>query len=302
MLPWLIAPPALCAYAAVLQESEPALTPIPLTANQKAMFDALSKAGCKRVRVGPNEKAEQRYVSVKAAGSDAVFIIYVSPERTNITTSVDFVDTTAGAFERFASQVKTKFPGVEVDEGILDDAYVSRTILTKDLTDKWALDAIEVVGKAASLAKQKELPKVGPDTTDALGKTLVAAGYKYSTAGPFYQIRITFTDNKRAQNVFIRQAVWDYNSLKVQEVYSTFYESTEPPSADTLKLFSQKIFNIGGIILEQPSDKQKYWRMRFRLDAPIDITPARLRKYVGLAAGTADALEREITPTKEDTL
>ena len=70
MFLWPIAISALYSPAPSLpQTSEPDLKMIPLTVAQKAMFEALSKAGYKRTSVHPSDKEAERYVRLQIPGA-----------------------------------------------------------------------------------------------------------------------------------------------------------------------------------------------------------------------------------------
>jgi hypothetical protein len=153
-----------------------------------------------------------------------------------------------------------------------------------------------LIGVVAQDVKQAQVvvPPSASEPADPLGKALKASKLIHTDIGGFYKIRYDYSGNKRSQTVYIRQTVWEYNSMRVQEVYSMFYESEQVPSAELLQTYFQKGFSIGGLVLEAPSETQKLWRIRYRIDAPASSTPERLKEYLRLAAGTADALEKEL--------
>lgn len=96
--------------------------------------------------------------------------------------------------------------------------------------------------------------------------------------------------SKPSSSVFIRKDVWEYQSLKVREMYGLVYEATEPPSTEKLvELFSTS-FSIGGLQLEGPSDTQKYWRLRFRVEVPVNCSGKRFRWYADTVSLTADSI------------
>jgi hypothetical protein len=62
-----------------------------------------------------------------------------------------------------------------------------------------------------------------------------------------------------------------------------------------LKKLFQKNFSIGGLVLEEPSSGQELWRIRYRIDVPVDCTPTRLKNYMSIVAKTGDTLEKELS-------
>lgn len=130
--------------------------------------------------------------------------------------------------------------------------------------------------------------------TDPVGKTMTAAKLLFSDIGGFYKMKYDFTDTKRSQFAFVRQEVYAYNSLSVQEAYALVYEDKTAPDGEVLLKLFQKSFGIGGLVLEAPSDKQVFWRIRFRIEIPTNSTPERVKTYISLVVGTADATEKEL--------
>jgi hypothetical protein len=156
------------------------------------------------------------------------------------------------------------------------------------------LNEVLSVAQASLTAKIAPKEPPAPEPTDPVGKTLKTSKLIYTDIGGFYKLQYDYSDTKRKQIVNIRQEIWDYNSLKVQEAFSIFWESETAPSADLLQKIFLKSFTIGGLVLEVPSEKQKLWRVRYRIDVPTDCTPERLKTYLSLVSGTGDALEKEL--------
>jgi hypothetical protein len=96
--------------------------------------------------------------------------------------------------------------------------------------------------------------------------------------------------NKNSSSVFIRKLVWDYQSLKVREMFSLVYEDlNSPPVEKLVELFSTP-FSIGGLQLESPSETQKYWRIRFKVDVPVNSDGKRLRWFADTVSLTSDSI------------
>lgn len=146
-----------------------------------------------------------------------------------------------------------------------------------------------------SPVQQSSPAQTTPPAIDPLGGVLKASGLSFTDITRFYKLKFDYSDSKRSQYVYIRKAPETFRSLSVQEIYSLLYESPTAPSPEVLRKVFVKIFTIGGLVLEAPSAGQSMWRIRFRIDAPTVTTPERLKQYLLLAAGTADALEQELS-------
>lgn len=302
LLPWLITPPALCTPAALLKQSrEPDLNLVPLTDSQKSLFEALSKAGYKRLRVKASANENERYIRLQVPGEKpgSSLYLYVSSKQTTFVRDIDFADSAPGVGDSFLKRVKAQFPNVGSDSDSSSNlVLLTLAVPTSELTTASGLEAIETLGKA--LALQKEAI-AAPEAVDPIGATLGKAKIPINQFGPVYLLRMSFPDTKRSQDVAIRKEVWAYKSLKIQELSSPFYESAEPLSAELLQKAAQKTFPIGGVILDAPSGGLKTWRLRYRIDASTESTPEELTRYISLAGTTADNLEKEFSSDKEET-
>ncbi len=141
-----------------------------------------------------------------------------------------------------------------------------------------------------------------PSTPSEIEQVLKATGYEHKDEGGFISFKLTFTDTKRKHTIFVRKAAEQYLSLKVNEVYGLAYESTAAPQADLFNKIFEKRFSLGHVIVEKPSERQKFWRIRYRLDFHSGWTPDRFKEIAAVVGGTADALEQEFNPGTEDTL
>ncbi|MCE9557347.1 MAG: hypothetical protein K8R88_00195 [Armatimonadetes bacterium] len=114
----------------------------------------------------------------------------------------------------------------------------------------------------------------------------------------FYEIRFT-VDKKRKQTAYIRKEVFEYRSIQVREAFSICYDNKLAPSPELILAAFQKRFSVGGLVLEKPSDEQANWRIRFKLDLPIDISAKDLRLKLDVIATTTDGLEAEFNAGKD---
>lgn len=163
-----------------------------------------------------------------------------------------------------------------------------------------ALDAAREAGNAEVLALlEQHMEKLGPDSLESL---LKRAKLEFTELQRFYKLSFTNDETKRQQLVYVRRNAASWETLTVHEIYSLCWQSTEPPPRALLDSAFQKRFALGGLVLEQPSDDQKFWRIRFRCEAPADVTPERLSTYLQVVQSTADQLERELNPNAEDRL
>jgi hypothetical protein len=307
MLPILLSAP-LVAYhfqepAAPISTDLSDLKNLPLTSNQKAAFMALEKSGYKRVRVTSDGGEDDKYVTLDPPGSDFKIFVYVSPQKMRFQREVPAYDAYPKALER-AQSVVDRLPGTKAKiRSLFGDIKITLefTLPDSETTVSGVTKAIETLGRGVALLEKPEppAPKPTPSTpepADLVGKALKASGLSHTDIGRFYKIKYDYSDTKRSQTAHIRKEVYDYNSLKVQEIFSQCYDSPNAPSAELLQKVFQKRFSIGGLVLEAPSQEQPNWRIRFRIDAPIEITPDRLKQYVNIVAGTADTLEKELAP------
>lgn len=133
-----------------------------------------------------------------------------------------------------------------------------------------------------------------PTDQDLLAKAMKASGLSYTDIGRFYQLKFNYSVEKRVQYAFLRKRVDTFNSISVQEAYSMIYESKTPPSTETIQKVFQKNLTIGGFIMEEPSEGQEDWRIRFRIEVPTNATPERLKTYISMVAATAEQIEMEL--------
>jgi hypothetical protein len=271
------------------------LKDLPLTANQKVVFSALEKSGYKRVRVTSDGGEDQKYVTLDPPGGDFKIFAYVSPRKMRLQRSLDVLDTQAQALAR-SGPVLAQFPGMT---GKVYD-LLGRISVTLELalsdsetTPTRASDSIATLGRGIALLEKPAAP--APVPTDPVGATLKASGLIYTDIGGFYKLQYDYSDTKRKQFGYIRKDIYDYNSLKVQEIFSQCYDSPDAPSVELLQKVFLKRFTVGGLVLEAPSATQMNWRIRFKIDAPTDIAPDRLKEYINLAVGTADEIEKELS-------
>lgn len=165
-----------------------------------------------------------------------------------------------------------------------------------------ALDVAREIGSDELLALLAATLQKKADPEDPLGTTLRLAGLRSEDIGKFHELRYANSETKRTQKVYLRKKVERYSGLAVQEIWSLGYDQPVAPGAELLQKAFQRRYGVGGLVLEQPSEEQPNWRIRFRLSAAVDITPKVLAKYCDLAQDAGDSLERELNPGAEDTL
>lgn len=134
---------------------------------------------------------------------------------------------------------------------------------------------------------------------DVLAQTIKDSKLVTTDLSGFYEIPFTLAKDRK-QTTYIRKELYEYRSIKVHEAFSLCYDSEKPPAPELVVTAFQKRFNIGGLILEKPSETQKNWRIRFRTEIPVDIKPTELVHRLEIIANTADTLEQEFDPTKKD--
>jgi hypothetical protein len=178
-----------------------------------------------------------------------------------------------------------------------------RTLLTLSDRDTFLFSSLVSLSADNIHSAVVELKKRAKQTpTDPLGQDLTASKLVYSDIGKFYKLIFDIKDTSRKQIIYVRKENQVYNSIETREIFSLCYDEKDPPSAGLLQSIFQKRYNIGGLTLEAPSDSQKNWRIRFRIDVLANLNPAALRNRIELVQSTADALEKEINPGKEDKL
>lgn len=165
-----------------------------------------------------------------------------------------------------------------------------------------ALDVAEQMEDERALALLRAAVEKRDADRDPLGRALVRSELRFDELPKLYRLRYTSSDTGRSHTVYVRKAAEDYAGLRVQEVFGLCYDRAEKPDAALIRRVFAKTYGIGGLVLEAPSEEQSNWRIRFRLEAPVDTTPERLRVYLDLVQSTADALESEIDPAAEDLL
>lgn len=100
-------------------------------------------------------------------------------------------------------------------------------------------------------------------------------------------------DGKPSTPVFIRKEVYEYQSLKVREMFVQIFESSSSPSPEQLVTLMSTYFALGGLQLETPSETQKLWRIRFRVDVPVDCPAARFRMLSDVCSKTGDSMRKQ---------
>lgn len=165
-----------------------------------------------------------------------------------------------------------------------------------------ALDVAEQIEDERALALLRAAVEKRDADRDPVGLTLARCDLNYEELPRMYRLVYTSSDNGRSQTVYVRKVPEDYAGLRVQEVFGLCYDRPEKPDAATIRRVFAKTYGIGGLVLEAPSEGQPNWRIRFRLEAPVDSTPERLRAYLDIVQATADSIERDIDPAAEDRL
>lgn len=165
-----------------------------------------------------------------------------------------------------------------------------------------ALDVAREIGNDELMALLATVVQKRADPADPLGTTLRLAGLQSEDVGTFHELRYANRESGRSQRVYVRKQVERYAELATQEISSLAYDRPEAPSAELLQKAFAKRYGIGGLVLETPSETQPNWRLRFRVNAAIDIAAKDLAKYCNLTQDAADSLEHELNPGAEDTL
>jgi hypothetical protein len=280
---------------------------MPLTSSHKEALAALKKEGYKRTRV-----EEDDLVLVGSAtevdllspdGKEKISLVFYTEDDSTVEREMLVPETKAAAYARYGPLLKEKFPSIVLtcyeSNG---KTYAAVQVELSEATPKRVVDALAETKKAIALIEQNRGAPPVPAPSDPLGATLKDAALIYTDIGNFYKLKYDFSDTKRNQTAYIRKEVYTYNSLKVQEIFSQCYDKPEPPSAEALQSVFQKRFSIGGLVLEAPSEKQANWRIRFRVTLGTNALPETLKQYLNLVTGTADSIEKELSPTQEDKL
>lgn len=217
-------------------------------------------------------------------------------------------ETKAAAEARYGPLLKEKFPRIKLlcYEANGKTRAVARIELS-EATPKNVVEALAETKKAIAFVEESRGAAPTPvstvtTATSPLEATLKDAKISYTDIGNHYKLKYDFSNTKRNQTAYIRKEVYTYNSLKLQELFSLCYDKPEAPSAEQLQSVFQKRFSIGGLVLEAPSENQKNWRIRFRATVTTSALPETLKEYLKLVAGTADNLEKELSPIQEDKL
>lgn len=280
---------------------------MPLTSTHKDTLAALKKAGYKRTRV-----EEDDLVLVGSAtevdllspdGKEKISLTFYTEDDSTVERETLVPEAKAAAYARYGPLLKEKCRSVILScYESNGKTYASVQVELSEATAKNVVDALAETKKALTLIEQNrgEGPVSAP--SDPLGATLKESRLSNTDIGKFYKLKYNFSDTKRSQTAYIRKEVYTYNSLKVQELYSLCYDSPEPPRAEQLLSVFQRRFTIGGLVLEAPNENQKNWRIRFRATLATHALPETLKEYLNLVAGTADNLEKELSPTQEDKL
>lgn len=161
-----------------------------------------------------------------------------------------------------------------------------------------ALDVAREKGDEAVIALLEKYAQ----KRDPLAGLLERAKLSYTDIGDFHKVRYDNEEAKRGQTVWLRKTPEKYGTVVMYELFSICFESNDAPGEELLRKAMQKRFSLGNLVLEQPSEAQKFWRIRYRIDVPADVTPERLSNYLQLAQATADGLEKEFAPGAEDRL
>lgn len=165
------------------------------------------------------------------------------------------------------------------------------------------LSALDVALEAGAQDLVELLWRAVPATSDAaLVAALQIAGLHYVDEERALQLRFANAEQDRQHTVRIRKAIEAFHTLRGREIYGLVHDAAEPPSDAQLLEVMQKRFALGQLLLETPSAEQPRWRLRFRVVAPVDATPARLAQYLQIVQSTADSLERELAPNAKDRL
>lgn len=151
-------------------------------------------------------------------------------------------------------------------------------------------------------AGSPQIAQTPPSQLSGIEQTVKDSGFTYKDDGSFIDFKLVFSETKRSHKVVVRKTPDSYLSLTVYEVYGLAYESKDEPSRDIVNRMFEKRYSIGSIILEKPSEKQPYWRIRYRLEFHAGWTAARFKEVSTIVGSTADALERELSATGEDLL
>jgi hypothetical protein len=134
---------------------------------------------------------------------------------------------------------------------------------------------------------------------DVFDGVLKEAKLVFEDISGFYKLKYNIANSDRKQVVYIRKSTESYLSLKTREVFSIFYESETPPPDNLLASLFEKRFNLGGLTLEKPSETQKFWRIRYRMDILPNLTSKEVAERLSVAAATGDDLEKGIDPKSD---
>ena len=265
--------------------------PAPTSAEkQKSVLAAFQKAGFQNGKAEAIPGTIGNSVEIPLTRAGERFVLTFNELYTKIGRVLPRTDVSAAERAKYVSLLKEK--SLKVDARFEAQGLTLELLESiDDATPMRLMAMLEEVQRAAKL-----LPDAGlssPTPADAMGATLRLAGLPAKDIGSFYSLRYNFTDTKRSQTAYIRKSTDSYNSLKIHEIFSIFYDAKEAPSAELLQKVFQKRYSIGGLVLEAPNTNQSNWRIRFRIDAPADIATDRLKTFTNLVAGTADALEKE---------
>ncbi len=278
----------------------PAAQEVTLTPYQKQFLVAFQKAGFKegeaRVVQGIGKRTE-----IPLSKNGEQFVLTFGSAYTMIEQKVPLTNSSTVQV-LFGSQVKEKFPSVRA-EFDAQGVTLSRTSSPVDLTPGDMMDDMlaDVQGAAKLFAATAPTPPTpAPTPSDSLGASLKDAGLAFKDIGGYYSLKFDFSNAKRSQTAYVRQDIYTSSAIKTRKIVSFCYDDKNAPSAETLRTVFQKRLGIGGLGLEAPDGTQKNWRIFFRIDAPVEISPDLLKQYLVMVAATADDLEKELK--KEDKL
>jgi hypothetical protein len=268
--------------------------PAPTSAEkQKSVLAAFQKAGFQSGKAEAIPGTIGNSVEIPLTRAGERFVLTFNELYTKIGRILSRTDISAAERAKYVSLLKEK--------SLKADARFEAQGLTLELlesiddaTPTRLMAMLEEVQRAAKLLPDAGSSAPTPAPAGEMGATLKQSGLIFKDIGDFYSLGYDFADTKRSQAAYIRKRVDNYNSLKIHEIFSIFYDAKDAPSAELLQKVFQKRFSIGGLVLEAPNASQSNWRIRFRIDAPADIATDRLKKYVRLVAGTADSLEKEL--------
>jgi hypothetical protein len=150
-----------------------------------------------------------------------------------------------------------------------------------------ALGLALVAGAAAA----KDAPKADPKVKAQLD----AAGVKFEVDEEGDYKMVFEMDDKRTQVVFLRAPVETFGERRIREIWSPAYQGSDGIPADIAnRLLDATMANKIGAWAKEGD----FAVFVVKIDA--DATGEALRNSIEAAADTADAMEQELTPGKDD--